>query len=43
MIENIFWITIIVMAFVVLTYALCRAASNDDAERERMSREWDED
>lgn len=27
----------------IIIYALCRAASDDDAERERMAREWDKD
>ena len=39
MIENVFWIIIIILAFVILIYALCRAASMDDELRERMERD----
>lgn len=37
-------IAIVFIAFIyIAVYALCKAASNDDRERERMSRTYDDD
>lgn len=36
-------IIFIMLTILVLVYVLCKAASFDDRERERMSRTWDYD